>query len=73
MKTIDEVLKSKNNGLYYGNRIILPFKGTLLKVVMEDDIITDFSTSSKLIHIHEGDDYLDIYFKDYEHLKDDSS
>jgi len=70
MKTIEEVLKNKAAGLYYNNRLILPFHAHFLKVIIEDDIITDFSPSSKGIFIREEDDFTDIYFHEYKHLND---
>jgi len=70
MTTLNEVLKSKSKGLYYKNRLILPFSGIFLKVIVNDDIIMDFSPSSKHIFIEDHNDYTDIYFKEYKHLKD---
>jgi hypothetical protein len=70
MNTIEDALKNKSGGLYYGNRAILPFNCFLLKVVFEDKIITDFSPSSKAIYTENGDGYTEIYFKDYNNLKD---
>jgi ribosomal protein S18 len=70
MKTLREVLENKVNGLYYGNRIILPFKVYFLKVIIEKDVITDFSKSSKGINIIEHDDFMELYFLDYKNLDD---
>jgi len=70
MATLDEILKGKPNGLYYKNRLILPFQGVFLKIIVDDDIIMDFSPESKNIYIAENEDYTDIYFKQYRHLKD---
>ncbi len=69
MYLLDEVLKNKIKGLYFGNRIILPFKAHFLKVVIEDDIITDFSISSRGIYIREKEEFTDVYFHDYKNLK----
>lgn len=71
--TLDEVIKNKVNGLCYGNRIILPFKAHFLKVIIENDIITDFSSSSKGITIVEHEEYSDLYFLEYTMLSDDLS
>jgi len=68
--TLDEVIKNKVNGLCYGNRIILPFKAHFLKVIIENDIITDFSSSSKGIQLIEHKEFLDLYFLEYEQLSD---
>ncbi len=70
MATLKEILTSKPRGLYYKNRLILPFQGIFLKVIVDDDIIMDFSPSSSQIYITENEDYTDIYFKKYKHLKD---
>ncbi len=70
MAALDELLKSKPKGLYYKNRLILPFRGIFLKIIVDDDIIMDFSPSSKDIYINETDGFTDIYFKEYKHLKD---
>lgn len=70
MYTLDEVIKNKINGLCYGNRILLPFKAHFLKVVIENDIITDFSSSSKGISSINHDEYSDLYFLEYKMLSD---
>jgi hypothetical protein len=41
-----------------------------LKVVIEDEIIMDFSPSSKIIYVGEGDGYTEIYFKQFKNLKE---
>ncbi len=69
MKTIAETLKDKTTALYYGNRLIIPFHAHFLKVVIEKEIITDFSSHSKGIIINEEDDFTDLYFLDYKDLK----
>ena len=73
MNTIKEALDKKLNGLCYGNRVILPFKASFLKVIIEDDIITDFSTSSKGIYIREDENYTDLYFLEIKDLKESIS
>ena len=73
MYTLDEVIKNKMNGLYYGNRILLPFKAQLLKVIIESDIITDFSRSSKGIQLVDHEEFLDLYFLEYKGLSDSLS
>lgn len=73
MYSIEEALKNKKSGLYYNNRLILPFKAHFLKVIVEHEIITDFSSASKGILINEEKDFTDIYFHDYENLKDSLS
>jgi len=73
MKTIAETLKDKSPALYYGNRLIIPFHAHFLKVVIEKEIITDFSSHSKGIIIKEEDDFTSLYFLDYEDLKNSLS
>ncbi|NCS89981.1 MAG: hypothetical protein AUK34_14435 [Ignavibacteria bacterium CG2_30_36_16] len=68
--TIQNALDKKAPGLYYGNRILLPFKCHLLKVIIDRDIITDFSPSSKGIFIEENESFMSLYFYDYSSLKD---
>lgn len=70
MKTLDEILENKINGLYYNNRLVLPFQANFLKVIIEDEIITDFSPNSKGIFIREETDFTDVYFLEYKHLND---
>lgn len=70
MKTIKEVLKEKRNGLFYGNRVLLPFSCHILKLNIENDLITDFSPSFKGVHISENDDFMEIYFYDYKNIKE---
>ena len=70
MKTIEDALKNNSPGLYYGNRIILPFNCFLLKIVIEDEIMMDYSPSSKSVYIGEGNGFTEIYFKQFKNLKD---
>ncbi|RPI68445.1 MAG: hypothetical protein EHM47_14500 [Ignavibacteriales bacterium] len=68
MKSLDEIIQNKTTGLYFGNRLILPFHAHFLKVVIEDKIISDFSMSSKGINIVEEDEFTSLYFLDYDQL-----
>lgn len=70
MYSLDEILKNKIPGLYYGNRIILPCKLHFLKVIVEKDVITDFSNSSRGIQVIENEQYTDVYFLEYKVLRD---
>ena len=70
MKTIAEALNKGLIGLYYGNRAILPFNCYVLKVIIDDDIIMDFSRTSKSVEINETVDFTEIYFKQFKNLKD---
>lgn len=73
MSKISEALALNKNGLHYNNRLILPFKCHLLKIMIEEDIITDFSSCSPHVDIMEYENFTDIYFKKYKDLKDELS
>lgn len=70
MVTLDEALKQGLTGLYYGNRIILPFTFYPLKIVMEKDIISDFSSNARGAEMVEHKDFIDLYFFDYPVLRE---
>lgn len=70
MKNLKEVLENKINGMYYGNRILLPFKAEILKAVIENEIITDFSDFSEQAEYNIKDSFTEIYFYEYEDLSD---
>lgn len=71
MKTLDEVIQNKIYGLYYGCRMILPFTGTILKLVIENEIIMDFSPRSKEISLVEKEEYTELYLHNYKKLSDE--
>lgn len=73
MTSLNEILQKSGTGIYYNNRLILPFKAHFLKIIINDDIITDFSPSSKGIFISEEEDFTDLYFYDYKNLKEECS
>ncbi|MGD8781847.1 MAG: hypothetical protein PVH88_23155 [Ignavibacteria bacterium] len=73
MKTIDEVLKNKEGGLVYGNRVIIPVVVDLLKVQIEDHLITDFSTSASGAEYYKDEYFTEIYFHDFKDLSDNIS
>lgn len=73
MNSVNEIVEKKISGLYYNNRLILPFHACFLKVVVNTDIITDFSPNSHGIYIKENESYTDIYFFDYKNLKEELS
>jgi hypothetical protein len=68
MRTFDEVIKNKIEGLYYGNRVLLPFICDVFKCMIENDIITDFSLSTKGAHYTKHENFTEIYFHDYNNL-----
>jgi hypothetical protein len=65
---IDETLNSKKSGLWYANRLVVPFQCHFFKVIVDDDIITDFSSRSKDIEITEEGEFTNLYFKQYPEL-----
>ena len=68
MKSISEILKQKQTGLYFGNRVLLPFSCHILKLNIENDLITDFSPCCKGVYVSENPDFMEIYFHDYKDL-----
>ena len=70
MNTIENALKNSTGGLYYGNRALLPFSCILLKVIIDDEILMDFSSTSKAISFTSFDNFCEIYFKQFKNLKD---
>jgi len=62
MKTLDEILKQNAKALYFGNRVLLPFKAHLLKVIFENEIIMDFSLSKFGATYNINDEFTEIYF-----------
>ncbi len=71
MKTVNEVLNDKSGGLYYGNRVLLPFKAEILKIVIDSDIITNFSKYPHGASVRVTDNYTEIYFCDYKNLEEE--
>lgn len=68
MNSINDVVENKINGLHYGNRLLLPFHAHILKIVIDDDIITDFSNNSKFVEISYRNNFMEIYFLKYKDL-----
>ena len=73
LHTIDEVLEKKINGLYYGPRVLLPFSVDILKAIIDNDIILDFSTASDGAYYEKLDNFTEIYFFDHEDILNDVS
>lgn len=69
MPKLDDVLNKNKLCLYFGNRILLPFSCEILKIVIENDIITDFSPSASGAHYQKYDDHTEVYFYDYPQLE----
>ncbi|MCX8057234.1 MAG: hypothetical protein N3F03_06475 [Ignavibacteria bacterium] len=70
---VKNAIEQKKNGIYYNNRILLPFKCEFLKVIFEDKIITNFSSSNPDIEIVEHENFTDIYFKKYKDIQNEFS
>jgi hypothetical protein len=68
MKQISEVLDEKMGGLVFGNRVLLPFKAELLKIVIDSEIITNFGKRLKGAHVRVTDYYTEISFLDHKIL-----
>ncbi len=73
MKTLQQVLDEKIKGLYYGPRVILPFVADILKVIIDDDIITDFSPLSEIAYYEKQDNFTEIYFFEHKDILKDVS
>ncbi|MBK7106216.1 MAG: hypothetical protein IPH62_13115 [Ignavibacteriae bacterium] len=73
MRTIDQVLEKKVNGLFYGTRVLLPFVCDILKAVIDDEIIYDFSSVSEGAYYEKFDEFTEIYFFDHEDMLSDVS
>lgn len=67
---IKEAVAQKAHGLYFNNRIILPFHAHFLKMIIDDEIYTDFSISSKHIFISEEGNFTNVYIKDFKNIED---
>jgi hypothetical protein len=73
MNSLEQALKEKKNGLYYGTRVILPFVVDILKAVIDDDLITDFSPLSQGAYYEKFENFTEIYFFDHEDILKDVS
>jgi len=67
---IKEAVNQKTSGLYFNNRILLPFQAHFLKMIVDDEIYTDFSPYSKQICISEESNFTNVYFRDFKNIKD---
>jgi hypothetical protein len=68
--SIYEAIALGKHGLWVGNRLLLPFHGHFLKIVIGDEIITDFSMHSRFVEIDNYESFTSIYFLKYDDLKD---
>lgn len=74
MKTLQNAIDEAVKALYYGNRLLLPFKVDILKIVIENDIITNFNSDKHDAKYFVRDSFTEIYFNDFKdigaHAKD---
>jgi len=73
MKKIKEIFDENIIGLHYGNRILLPFKAEILKIVIGTNIITNFSKKFDGASIRVSNYYTEIYFFEYKNLAEQLS
>ncbi len=73
MNSLDKALQENKKGLYYGTRVLLPFVCDILKAVIDDDIIYDFSLMSEGAYYEKNEDYTEIYFHQHEDIMSDVS
>lgn len=70
MRTIEQAIKEKLNALHFGNRLILPFNIEILKIIIDADIIMDFSSKKRGAEYKSRKDFTEVYFYDYKNLSD---
>mgnify|MGYP006919307959 FL=1 len=76
-KTIRQAIDAEDKGLLIKNSIFLPFHIELMSVwigkdmstISRPDVLTDFSSQNRDIHIREGDSYTNLTFVDHKDLK----
>ncbi len=62
-KRITEALEAKTTGFYIGNRLILPFRCQLLKIIVGGEIFTEM-VGSNHIKIQQDPKNTSVYFRD---------
>lgn len=70
MRTLKEALENNIHGLHYGNRLLLPFPVDILKIAVENDLITDFSSKQTGAEYNVHERFTEVYFHDYKSLED---
>lgn len=68
---IDDIISKDKQGLHYGNRVLLPCEVEILKVIINDEIIMDFSSSKYGAEYTIRDGFTEIYFKDVKSVEDE--
>ncbi len=61
-RTIKEALEQQLNGFYIGQRLILPFRCQIIKLITKDEIFTEF-VGGKDIKISQDPQNTSIYFR----------
>lgn len=74
VKMIEQLKKIENGeklkGLHYGNRLILPFRCHLLKVIVNGAVVTDLSSTKIGLEVIMHDNFMDVYFHGFDALTD---
>jgi hypothetical protein len=70
---IDDIISDEKHGLHFGNRLILPCELEILKVILNAEIIMDFSSSKYGAEYNIKNGYTEIYFKEYKSVEDEIS
>lgn len=73
MSLLNNVLKEKKNGLFYGSRVILPFVADIFKAIVDDNIIVDFSPISEIAYYEKYDNFTEVYFFEHKDILKDVS
>lgn len=67
-KTIKEGLNSQLKGFHIGNRLVLPFRCQLIKLIIDSDIVTEFVGGGD-VKVHQDPKNTSIYFRHQGKLK----
>ncbi len=68
---IDDIVSKNKQGLHYGNRLILPCEVEILKVIINAEIIMDFSSTRYGAEYSIKDGFTEIYFKEFKSVEDE--
>ena len=70
---IEDIISNEKQGLHYGNRLFLPCEVEILKIILNDDIIMDFSSSKYGAEYQFRNGFTEIYFKEVKSIEDELS
>lgn len=73
MNSIEKALQQNKFGLFYGTRVLLPFVADILKAIINDEIIYDFSAMSDGAYYEKQEKFTEIYFFEHEDILADVS